>query len=349
MDDPPSLPIWLGIVFCISQSAMFSGLNLAVFSIGRLQLEVEAATGNKNAVTVLAFRRDANFTLVTILWGNVGINVLLTLLSDSILTGLGAFLFSTVAITLLGEIFPQAYGSRHALQMAACFAPVLRIYQCLLYPVAKPLALLLNWWLGTEGTPYFQEQHLQEVIRQHIESEDSDVSRLEGIGAMNFLDLDDVAVGQEGEVVDPHSILYLPLVGGMPAFPAFARSPADAFLQRLQKSGKKWVILVDDSGEPCLVINSDSFLRGALFGSASFNPYVYCHRPIVVHNATLPLGQIIGRFRVHSHLPGDDVIDHDILLLWGEQKRIITGADLLGRLLRGIATREGRSLPYSSA
>jgi hypothetical protein len=27
---------WLGIVFCLSQSAMFSGMNLALFSISRL-------------------------------------------------------------------------------------------------------------------------------------------------------------------------------------------------------------------------------------------------------------------------------------------------------------------------
>jgi CBS domain containing-hemolysin-like protein len=47
--------------------------------------------------------------LATILWGNVGINVLLTMLSDSVLTGLGAFLFSTIAITVIGEITPQAY------------------------------------------------------------------------------------------------------------------------------------------------------------------------------------------------------------------------------------------------
>lgn len=33
--------LWIGIVFCISQSAMFSGLNLAFFSLSQLQLEVE--------------------------------------------------------------------------------------------------------------------------------------------------------------------------------------------------------------------------------------------------------------------------------------------------------------------
>jgi len=37
----------------------------------------------------------------------------------------------------------------------------------------------------------------------------------------------------------------------------------------------------------------------------------------------------------------DDVVDEDIILLWGDEKRIITGADILGRLLRGIVENEG--------
>jgi hypothetical protein len=37
----------------------------------------------------------------------------------------------------------------------------------------------------------------------------------------------------------------------------------------------------------------------------------------------------------------DDVIDNDLILVWGDQKRIITGADLLGRLLRGIVAVDG--------
>jgi metal transporter CNNM len=33
---------------------------------------------------------------------------------------------------------------------------------------------------------------------------------------------------------------------------------------------------------------------------------------------------------------------NDLILVWGPQKRIITGSDLLGRLLRNIATVETR-------
>ncbi len=101
----------------------------------------------------------------------------------------------------------------------------------------------------------------------------------------------------------------------------------------------KWGILTDPTGEPLLVLNADGFLREALLEESPLNPYAFCHRPIVVKDVGLPLGEVLGRWKVHSHRAGDDVIDQDIILLWGEEKRIITGADILGRLLRGIAAR----------
>jgi CBS domain containing-hemolysin-like protein len=117
---------------------------------------------------VLAFRQDNNFLLTTILWGNVSINVLLTLLSDSVMTGVLAFAFPKVVITMVGEIIPQAYFSRHAPRMASLMTQALRFYQVLLYPVAKPTAKILDAWLGPEGIHMFRERGLREVIKMHM-------------------------------------------------------------------------------------------------------------------------------------------------------------------------------------
>src|ERR1700720_998079 len=159
---------WIGIAFCIMQSAIFSGLNLAIFSISKLRLEVEAAGGNRDASGLLALRKDSNFTLATVLWGNVTINVLLTLLSDSVLAGIGAFAFSTIVITLFGEIIPQAYFSRNALRMAARLTPLLKVYQVGLFPVAKPTAIVLHWWLGQEGITFLRERDFRVFITKHV-------------------------------------------------------------------------------------------------------------------------------------------------------------------------------------
>src|SRR6478672_7055026 len=118
----PSIWIWLGIIACITLSALFAGLNLAIFSLSQLRLQIEADSGNKDAVRVLDLRRNSNQVLATVIWGNVGTNVFLTLLSDSVLAGLGAFFFSVVVITLFGEIAPQAYFSRNALDDGTIFA-----------------------------------------------------------------------------------------------------------------------------------------------------------------------------------------------------------------------------------
>ncbi|MFC1924031.1 DUF21 domain-containing protein [Chloroflexota bacterium] len=327
---------WVLIAICISQSAMFSGLNLAFFSITKLRLELEVGKGNRNAERVLALRKDPNFLLVTILWGNVAVNVLLALASGSILSGIVAFLFSTILITLFGEIAPQAYFSRKALRMASLLSPVLRFYQIVLYPLAKPTALVLDRWLGAEAIQYFQEDDLRELIRMHITSPETNIDGMEGMGALNFLTIDDLPVEDEGEIINPKSILKLDFKDGIPIFPYIQASNSDEFLQSVDLSQKKWIILVDTENEPRMVLDSDGFLRNALFNSGNFNPYSYCHRPIVLYDGKIPLGTAIPRFAVNPVHPDDDVIDKDIIILWSDQKKIITGSDILGRLLRDI-------------
>ena len=50
--------------------------------------------------------------------------------------------------------------------------------------------------------------------RPHVEATDSDIDRLEGLGALN-----DLLVTEEGEPVDPGSVIRLPVTDGRPVFP----------------------------------------------------------------------------------------------------------------------------------
>lgn len=327
---------WIGIAFCLSQSAMLNGLNLALFTVNKLELRIEAAKGNKDADRVLSLRRDGNFLLVSILWGVVAANVLLALLANSVLSGVLAFLFSTFVITILGEIGPQAYFNRQALRFGALFAPVVRFYQILLFPVAKPTAMALDRWLGQEAISYFKERDIREFIKLHMASSETDVDRIEGQGALNFLELDDVPLKGEGEPIDPYSILRLPFVNGRPIFPDIGGDVSDEFLKRVHRSGKKWIVLADIKGEPGIVLDSDEFIRDALFNREQHNPYRHCHRPIIARDGRSTIGDVLSLLRVNPEHGQDDVVDHDVILLWGEEKRIITGGDVLGRLLRGI-------------
>lgn len=330
---------WILIGICVIHSGIFSGLNLALFGVTRLRLEVEVAAGNQAAERLLKLRIDSHFLLTTILWGNVGFNTLLALLSNSVLAGVYAFLFSTFIITFVGEITPQAYFSRHALRMASALAPVIRFYQVVLYPVAKPTAMLLDWWLGREGIQYFREHQLREVIKKHIESDDADIDHMEGMGALNFLALDDLPVLSEGELLDPRSILALPEREGELVFPEVTCSDADPFLNQVNASGRKWVVLTNQQSEPKLVLDADGFLRGVFGRSGACEPIHFCHVPVLVTEENITVGDVLHQLKVDSGDAEDDVVDQDTILVWTQRKRIITGADILGRLLRGIVIR----------
>lgn len=181
-----------------------------------------------------------------------------------------------------------------------------------------------------------------------MEAEEVDVDAVEGAGALNFLAMDDLLVTQEGEPVDPHSIVSMPTdLQGNIVFPNCEPTPENPFLKTIEKSGKKWVILADQQNSPQLVLDADGFLRSAIFSKIGCNPLVFCHRPVTVTDPNVTIGDVIQQLETASASPHDDVVNHDIILVWtGQVKRIITGADILGRLLRGIASQTSARNPH---
>ena len=336
--------VWCGVAISLLHSALFSGLNLGFFGVSRLRLELLAEAGNEDARRILNLRKDAHYLLSTILWANVASNVMIALLTDSVMSGVYAFILSIFGITLFGEIFPQAYLAKNVLKMSFMVVPIVRFYQTLLYPIARPTALLLDLWLGKEKILYFNEKEIVIMLKRQAQSKITDVGGLESLGAMNFLALDDVKVKDAGEVINPRSIITLPVSeNGQPIFPSFSQDANDPFLQTIQASREKWVIITDSLKNPVLVINADLFLRDVAYEEEIKSILTYSHRPIVVTTPETVLGEVIFKFKVHAESSEDDVIDDDLILYWAEQKRIITGADILGRLLRGIVNRQESS------
>ncbi len=322
---------WIGIFLCLSQSAILSGLDLACFGVSRVQLEIESSEKNKDAIKVLNLRKDSNFLLTTILWGNMGSNTLLALLSGSVLGGVAAFLFSTVFLTIFAEIIPQAYFSRKALRVAALLSPVLRVYQIILYPVAKPSAKVLDLWLGPEGVHYLREQRLKQYIVKSMGASGSDIDTFEGRGAINFLALDSRRVSEEGQVVDPSSVVSVPFVDGRLKVPEAGSSSWESFVQCVRASLKKWVILIDPDGAPHLLLNADRLLR-AVSSGGRVDPHDYCVRPIITNDPQATLEQTLMSAKLAKSKP----TERGIILLWSTEKRIIAHADVLARLVDGV-------------
>lgn len=329
---------------------MFSGANLAYFSLGRMRLEAEVEKGNKPAEKVLALRDDSNLLLCTILWGNVSVNVLLAMLSGSVFAGVGAFIFSTVGITFFGEILPQAYFSRHALRIGALLSPVMRTYQILLYIVAKPCSIILDGWIGPEGPTFYRERDIEIILEKHIREDDSEISANEGRGALNFLDLDDRQIAEEGCALDPDTIYAFKDNLDLPVIPSLDTEEGKQWVEDLKKQPNHWAVLLGERGVPLLVLNTTEYLSALFANGAETSAYDFCHRPILVESPEETLDHVLGDFVVDVRHIDDHVVDRDVVIYWTpSKKRIITGADILGRLLKGIARRDMGRLTASQS
>lgn len=332
--------VWTSIAFCIMASGIFSGLTLSLFGLGRLRLESEAEAGDTSAQKVLKLREDSNFLLSTLLWGNVSVNTLLALLTESVMSGLSAFLFTTFIITIAGEIIPQAWFSRNALYIGSKLTPLVRLFQIILYPLAKPSALLLDIWLGKEGLHFFSEDTLKALLMKHIDATDSEIEKFEGIGALNFLHMDDLEIHEEGEDIIDESVFSIPFNYDLPDFPALESGEFKDFLQKINNCPVKWIVFVDEENIPRLALNSDAYIKAYYSNNLKSN-YQFCHRPYVFKSSKTNLSQIATKFKVESIEIEDDIIKNDIVLLWNDKhKKIITGKDILGRLFRGIVKRD---------
>jgi hypothetical protein len=67
-----------------------------------------------------------------------------------------------------------------------------------------------------------------------------------------------------------------------------------------------------------------------------FSPF-----PIVAKSARDSANSVI---KVKPDRRKDDVVGLDIILFWGEDKGVLTGADVLGRLLRSIVQNIGTGI-----
>ena len=105
------------------------------------------------------------------------------------------------------------------IRVGALLAPVIRFYQILLFVVAKPTAMILDAWIGPEGPTYLRERDMEIVLQKHIREEDSEIGTTEGRGALNFLNLDDRLIAEEGAEIVPETVFALPAKLDLPMIP----------------------------------------------------------------------------------------------------------------------------------
>ncbi len=131
-------------------SALFSGSETAFFSLNSLEKESlrRGAGDGSNRFTQLLFT-DPDQVLVTILTGNMFVNIFASSVSEAIGAQIftrSAELFSIIGMTItllvIGEMTPKNIAVRHSLRFARLAAGILRHAHTLLRPITRPLGHL---------------------------------------------------------------------------------------------------------------------------------------------------------------------------------------------------------------
>lgn len=180
------------VVVLVILSGLFSGLTLGLMGLNAQELKRKAALGDERAKRVYTVRRDGNLLLTTLLVGNVAVNTALSIFLGSLAPGVIAGLIATALIVVFGEIAPQATFSRYGLSLGARVVWLVKIFIFVLYPVCKPIALILDWILGHELPSMYSKQELIKLVEEHKYSTDSDVDEDEEQiirGALTFSSL----------------------------------------------------------------------------------------------------------------------------------------------------------------
>ncbi|MCA9390074.1 DUF21 domain-containing protein [candidate division WWE3 bacterium] len=171
------LTYYISSLVLIFFSALFSGLTLGLLSLDARSLKRQANLGNNDAAKVYPVRKNGNLLLTSLLLGNVITNSTLSILLGSVVSGTLAVAISTAFIFLFGEIIPQAVISRYGLWFGARTLWLTKIILFIFYPIAAPIAFILNAALGEENEVIYSKHELMHIISEHEDSKLSPIDR----------------------------------------------------------------------------------------------------------------------------------------------------------------------------
>jgi len=196
---------YLIIIVSILLSAFFSGITIGFLGLKKTELQSKIKAGNKRVVKIYEVRKNGNLLLITLLFGNVLVNSIVSVYLNSMFSGLIAIVLSTALIVLFGEIVPQAIFYRHALKLGYHLVPLVKVFIFIFYPVAWPLSKLLDLILGEEEENIWSKREMKEIIKIHEDSEDSEIDRDEEkilLGALSFSDK------RVKEIMTPKNVVF---------------------------------------------------------------------------------------------------------------------------------------------
>jgi len=128
---------------------------MGLLSLDTLKLRIKLAVGTERdkicAKKIIPLLENHHFLLCTLLLFNAAANEALPIFLDAIVPAWAAVIIAVTLVLLCGEILPTAiFTGPRQLEIAAGFSGLVYFLQIIFYPIAKPMALLLDRFLGTD-------------------------------------------------------------------------------------------------------------------------------------------------------------------------------------------------------
>lgn len=169
----------LFIIFLIAVllAAMFSGLTIGLFGMDLITLDIISSAGNEPDKTyakrILPIRRYGHQLLVTLLIGNMLTVVIISQMVSAMIqsTEFVNFIVATVVVFVFAEIIPMGVCNKgpYALWIGAKSAPIVFVALFLLYPIAKPLGILLDIVARHDAGFIYDRKELKKLVSIHCE------------------------------------------------------------------------------------------------------------------------------------------------------------------------------------
>ena len=167
----------IGAILCIAFVALIAGLFLGLLTLDVLDLQIiQRASMDEDeiryATRLIPICKKRHEVLVTLLIMNALAYEALPIFLDALVPSWGAILLSTTFVMLFGEILPSGiFMGPNQLYLGYKMVPLVRLFLWVFYPLAKPLAMLLDCLTnadtdGTGGT--YNRSELSALVRiQH--------------------------------------------------------------------------------------------------------------------------------------------------------------------------------------
>jgi putative hemolysin len=167
--------LYLLMVFCVLASAFFSGAEIAVVSIGRIQLRRMMKEGKPGSSFLEKVKKHQRKTIVTVLIGNTVVNITASTIAAALAIeafgdiGVGiATGAMTFILLLVGEVIPKSFASSHSETAALFAAPLLYYAMRVLSPVVWFFDFFARLVSKSEKRP-FSEKDIHAIVELGVE------------------------------------------------------------------------------------------------------------------------------------------------------------------------------------